>query len=40
MYGADEEEYGEIPEEISRFLEREESDIQPYKESLETVNLG
>ena len=40
MYGAKEEEYGEIPEEVSRLLEREEISIQPYKEPLEVINLG
>ena len=36
----EEEEYDEIPEDVSRFLERKENAIQPYKESLETINLG
>ena len=40
VYGAEEEEYDEIQEEVSRFLEREESSIQPYKEPLEVINLG
>ena len=40
VYGAEEEEYDEIPEEVSWVLECEESAIQPYKESLETINLG
>ena len=40
MYVAEEEEYDEIPEEVSRLLEREESTIQSYKESLEMINLG
>ena len=39
MYGVEEEEYNDIPEEVSRFLEREENAIQPYKEPLETINL-
>ena len=33
VYVAEGEEYDEIPEEVSRFLEREEITIQPYKES-------
>ena len=40
VYGAEEEEYDEIPEEVSWLLEREENTIQLYKESLETINLG
>ena len=40
MFGDEEEDYDEIPEEVSRLLEREESFIQPYKEPLETINLG
>ena len=40
VYVDKEEEYDEIPEEVSRFLEREESAIQSYKEPLETINLG
>ena len=40
LYVAEEEEYDDIPEEVSRLLKREESSIQPYKESLETINLG
>ena len=40
MYLAEEEEYDEIPEEVSRLLEREENTIQPYKEPLEVINLG
>ena len=38
MFGA--EDYDEIPEEVSRLLEREENTIQPYKEPLEVINLG
>ena len=34
------EEYDEIPEEVSRLREHEENTIQPYKEPLETINLG
>ena len=40
VYMAEEEEYDEIPEEVSRLLEREESAIHPYKEPLETIDLG
>ena len=40
MYGAEEEDYDEIPEEVSRLLEHEENTIQPYKEPLEVINLG
>ena len=39
VFVADEEEFDEIPEEVSRFLEREENTIQPYKEPLEVINL-
>ena len=31
---AEEKEYDEIPEEVSRLLEREENAIQPYKDPL------
>ena len=40
VYLTEEEEYDEIPEEVSRLLEREENTIQPYKEPLEVINLG
>ena len=40
VYGAEEEDYDEIPEEVSQFLEREENAIRPYKEPLEVINLG
>ena len=40
MYVAEEEEFVEIPKEVSRLLEREENTIQLYKEPLETINLG
>ena len=40
VYGAEEEDYDEISEEVSRLLEREENAIQPYKEPLEVINLG
>ena len=37
---AEEKEYDEIPKEVSQLLEHEENTIYPYKESLETINLG
>ena len=40
MYGAEEEDYDDVPEEVSRLLEHEENTIQPYKEPLEVINLG
>ena len=40
VFEAEEEEDEEIPEEISWLLRQEERSIQPYKEPLETVNLG
>ena len=40
VFKAEEEEDEEVPEEISRLLRQEERSIQPYKEPLETVNLG
>ena len=40
MYGAEEEDYDEILEEVSWLLECEESSIQPYKDPLEVINLG
>ena len=40
MYVAEEEEYDEIPEEVSRLIEHEENAIHLYKELLETINLG
>src|ERR1044072_1782832 len=40
VYVAEEEEFDEIPEEVSRLLEREENTIQPYKVPLEVINLG
>ena len=40
VYGAEEEDYDEIPEEVSRLLEHGENTIQPYKEPLEVINLG
>ena len=38
VYGAEDGEYNEIPEEVSWLLEREESSIKSYKEPL--INLG
>ena len=40
VFEAEEEDWDEIPEEVARQLENEEDIIQPYKEPLETVNLG
>ena len=40
VFEAEEEEWDEIPEEVARQFENEEDTIQPYKEPLETVNLG
>ena len=40
VFEAEEEYWDEIPEEVARQLENEEDTIQPYKEPLETVNLG
>lgn len=40
MYEAEEESDEEVPEEISRLLEREEKIIQPFQEPMEVVNLG
>ena len=40
MFSAEEEDYDDIPEEVSRLLEHEENTIKPYKEPLEVVNLG
>ena len=40
VYGAEEEDYDEIPEEVSRLLECEENSIHPYKEPLEVIHLG
>ena len=37
---AEEEDYDEIREEVSRLLKREESSIHSYKEPLEVINLG
>ena len=40
VFGAEEEDYDEIPEEVLRFLKHEENTIQPNKEPLEVINLG
>lgn len=40
VFEAEEEDWDEIPEEVTRQFENEEGAIQPYKEPLETVNLG
>ena len=40
VFEAEEGDDEEIPDEISRLLRQEERSIQPYKEPLETVNLG
>jgi len=40
VYEAEEEENEEIPDEISRLLEQEWRNIQPYGEALEVINLG
>ena len=40
VFGAEEEDYDGIPEEVSRLFEREKKAIQPYKEPLEVINLG
>jgi hypothetical protein len=40
VYKAEEEEKEEIPDEISRLLEREGKTIQPYGEAIEVINLG
>ena len=37
LFGAEEEDYDKIPEEVSRLLEHEENTIQPYKEPLEVI---
>jgi len=40
VYEAEEEENEEIPDEISRLLEKERKNIQPYGEALEVIKLG
>ena len=39
VFEAEEEEIEEIPEEISRLLEKEEKAIQPHEEPLVVINL-
>ncbi|XP_050895780.1 uncharacterized protein LOC127102454 [Lathyrus oleraceus] len=36
----DSEEYCELPAELTRLLEQEEKEIQPYKEPVDVINLG
>jgi len=40
VYEAEEEENEEIPDEISRLLEQERGNMQPYEEALKVINLG
>ncbi|XP_050908718.1 uncharacterized protein LOC127122421 [Lathyrus oleraceus] len=40
VYEAEEEEFEEIPYEISRLLEQEDNTLEPYKEPMELINLG
>ena len=40
VFGAEEEDYDEILEEVSWLLEHGENTIHPYKDPLEVVNLG
>lgn len=40
VYEAEEEEFEEIPDEISRLLEQEDKTLEPYKEPMELINLG
>ena len=40
VYEAYEEEFEEIPNEISRLLEQEDKTLEPYKEPMELINLG
>ena len=40
VFGDEEEDYGEVLEEVSRLLEHEENTIQPCKEPLEVINVG
>ena len=40
VFEAEEEDWDEIPEEVARQFENEEDTIHPYKEPLETNNLG
>lgn len=40
VYEAEDEEYDDIPYEITRLLEQEKRAIQPYQEEIELINLG
>ena len=40
MFGAEEEDSEEVPDEISRLLEHDENIIQPFEEPIELINLG
>ena len=40
MFGAEEEDIEDIPDEISRLLEHDEPTIQPFEEPIEMINLG
>jgi len=40
VYEAEDEENEEIPDEISRLLEQERKNIQPYGEALEVIKIG
>lgn len=40
VYEAKEEEFKEIPDEISKLLEQEDKTLEPYKEPMELINVG
>ena len=40
VFGAEEEDSEEVPDEISRLLEHDEKTIQPFEEPIEMINLG
>ena len=40
VFGAEDEEDDDIPDEITRLLEQEEKAIQPHQEEIELINLG
>lgn len=40
VFEAEEEDWSDIPEEVTRQFEHEEDTIQPHKEPLEVINLG
>lgn len=40
MFEAEEEDWSDIPKEVTRQFEHEEDTIQPHKEPLEVINLG